>query len=127
MDRDTLTIKLRALMLDIIGVETYHIDVDEDLREKRSFDQIDEQSLIKSINREFNVNIDITSLKPLTLDNIVDSIMQEKAAKEVISPAKEKKKIQYFESSSLQVIEDFLFDRLMKETPNPGPVGRVMQ
>jgi hypothetical protein len=83
MDRDTLMIKLRALMLDIIGVETYHIDVDEDLREKRSFDQEDEKILKESINKKFNVNIDIASLYPLTLDNIVDSIMQEQSAKEV--------------------------------------------
>ena len=91
MDRDVLIIKLRTLLLDIIGAEIYHIDVDEDLREKRSFDQEDEKILKESINKKFNVNIDIASLYPLTLDNIVDSIMQEQSAKEVISPGKKKK------------------------------------
>jgi hypothetical protein len=71
MDRNNLMIKVRALMLDIIGAEIYHIDVDEDIREKKSFDQSDEQILKESINKEFNVNIDITSLKPLTLNQIV--------------------------------------------------------
>jgi hypothetical protein len=107
MDRDVLIIKLRTLLLDIIGVETYHIDVDEDLREKRSFDQIDEQSLIKSINREFNVNIDIASLYPLTLDNIVDSIMQEQSAKEVISPGKEKKNFSTLKAQAYSILKIF--------------------
>ena len=98
MDRDDVMIKLRSLLLDIIGVEIYHIDVDEDLREKESFDQNDEQNLKESIIEEFNVNIDIISLKPFTLDNIVYFIMQEKSAykfsdddyKEVKSPGKKK-------------------------------------
>jgi hypothetical protein len=77
MDRDTLMIKLRALMLDIIGMEIYHIDIDEDLREKKSFEQVEAEILKESINKEFNVNIDITSLKPLTLDKIVDYIYLE--------------------------------------------------
>ena len=77
MDRDDLMIKLRALMLDIIGVEIYHIDVDEDLREKQSFDQGSEDILKESINEELNVDMDLSKMKHLTLNKITDYIKQE--------------------------------------------------
>jgi len=95
MDRDYLLIKLRALMLDIIGVEIYYIDIDADLIAKESFDHEEKELFKKSINEEFNIDIDFLKLQPFSLEKIADFIMQEKSAKEVISPAKEKRKIQY--------------------------------
>ena len=80
MDRDDLMIKLRALMLDIIGVEIYHIDVDENLRKKQSFDQGSEDILKESINEEFNIDMDLSKMKPLTLNKIADHIKREQPA-----------------------------------------------
>ena len=80
MDKDDLMIKLRALMLDIIGVEIYHIDIDEDLREKKSFDQGSEDILKESINEEFNIDMNLSKMKPLTLNKIADYIKQEQPA-----------------------------------------------
>lgn len=80
MDRDDLMIKLRALMLDIIGVEIYHIDIDEDLRKKQSFDQGSEGILKESINEELNIDMDLSKMKPLTLNKITDHIKQEQTA-----------------------------------------------
>jgi len=79
MDKDDLMIKLRALLLDIIGVEIYYIDVEADLRAKQSYDQGSEELLIDSLLKEFNVDIDLTTMKPLTLEKIADFIIQEKS------------------------------------------------
>lgn len=79
MDRDDLMIKLRALLLDIIGVEIYYIDTDADLRAKQSFDRGSEEIIKDSLNEDFNVDIDLSTMKPLTLEKIADFIMQEKS------------------------------------------------
>ena len=78
MDRDDLMIKLRALMLDIIGVEIYNIDLDEDLRKKQSFDQGSEEIFKECIDEEFNIDMDLSQLNPLTFVNIADYMIQEK-------------------------------------------------
>lgn len=78
MDRDDLMIKLRALLLDIMGVEIYYIDNDTDLRAKQSFDQGSEELLLDALTKDFNVDIDLSTMKPLTLEKIADFIMQEK-------------------------------------------------
>jgi hypothetical protein len=77
MVRDDLIIKLRALMLDIIGVEIYHIDIDEDLRGKESFDKVSEELLKESITEDFNIDVDLSTMKTLTLDKIADYIKKE--------------------------------------------------
>jgi hypothetical protein len=76
MEKEYLIIKLRALMLDIIGVEIYHLDIDEDLRNKKSFDAGCEEKLEECINDDFHIDIDIKSLKPLTMDKIAAKIIK---------------------------------------------------
>ena len=67
-------------MLDIIGVQIYHIDVDEDLRKKQSFDQGSEDILKESINEELNIDMDLSKMKPLTFNKITDYLKQEETA-----------------------------------------------
>ena len=38
MDRDDLIIKLKSLLMDVIGVESYSIEFNEDLRKRNSWD-----------------------------------------------------------------------------------------
>lgn len=126
MDRDDLMIKLRALLLDIIGVEIYYIDTDADLRAKQSFDQGSEELLIDALPKEFNVDIDLSIMKPLTLEKIADFIMQEQSydlkggdsTKERSKIEREKKLLEKISLTGL------LFDRLILNETNSGPVGR---
>lgn len=98
-------IKLRALLLDIIGVEIYYIDIDADLREKQSFDQGSEELLKESINEEFNIDMDLLNLNPLSLEKIADYIMQEKSydLKGGDITRERKKKLQYWKRSAFPV------------------------
>ena len=78
MDRDDLMIKLKTLMLDIMGVEIYNIDPDEDLRKKQSFDQGSEEIFKESMDKKFNIDMDLSQPDPLTIANIADYIIKEK-------------------------------------------------
>ena len=65
-------------MLDIIGVEIYNIDLDEDLRKKQSFDQGSEEIFKEIMDKKFNIDMDLSQLNPLTFVNIADYMIQEK-------------------------------------------------
>lgn len=71
MDRDHLQIKLKSLLLDIFGLDSYEIGFDEDLRKRQSWNSNDEEKFQEYILNEFAKRIDLSKINPLTLDNIV--------------------------------------------------------
>jgi len=123
--RDYLMIRLRAILLDIIGVEIYYMDTAADLRKKESFDIGSQELFRDSIFDCFYIDIDFSKQVPLTLEKIADYIIQEiffdseggGFTKEEIE-----KKNKVFEETSFNGLLSY-FDRLISET-NSGPVGR---
>lgn len=114
--RDYLLIKLRALLLDIIGVEIYYMSTEADLRSKESFDKGSHELLKESIFDCFYIDINLSNLVPLTLEKIADCIMNE-----VFSKNKENKNL-VIDKDQLYWSFD-IYDRLIET--NSGPVGRI--
>ncbi|UCH95114.1 MAG: hypothetical protein JSV88_33365 [Candidatus Aminicenantes bacterium] len=76
MDRDHLQIKLKAILLNIIGIDSYYIEFDENLRLRQSWDTDSEKEFQELIYNEFDINVDLKGLSTLTLDNIADLIQE---------------------------------------------------
>ena len=74
MDKYDLIISLKALMLDIFGVEIYSINSDEELRNRKTFDQGSMEILKELLYEKFNLEVDLSTLESLTLEVIADRI-----------------------------------------------------
>jgi len=122
---DYLMIRLRTLLLDIIGVEIYYMPPEADLRAKESFDAGSEELLRESIFDCFFIDIDLANQVPLTLEKIADYINQEifldSKGGGFTTEEIEKKNLVLDETSFNGLLS--YFDRLISET-NSGPVGR---
>ena len=75
MDRDYLIIKLKSLLMDVIEVESYNIEFNEDLRKRNSWDIGCEKDFEKGIKEEL-IEVELSKLNPLTLDKIADAILK---------------------------------------------------
>lgn len=78
IDRDRLIFEIKSCIVNIVGRIGLEIENIDDLRDTTFWDEL-ETEFPGQLFERFNINIDITSLNPLTLDNIADYIEQEQA------------------------------------------------
>lgn len=76
MDREFLQMKLIALLMDFFGTYSFEIKFDEDLRERQSWDENTEEKYKELILNEFDINVNLTEISPLTINNIVSKLQE---------------------------------------------------
>ncbi|UCH92700.1 MAG: hypothetical protein JSV88_20720 [Candidatus Aminicenantes bacterium] len=67
-------IKIRLKLKDILGELAYFIKDNEDLRQKIYFTAENEREWEVSLNDDFNISADLSTISPLTIEKIADQI-----------------------------------------------------
>ena len=74
MVRDVILIKIRLKLKIQLGEIAYYISDTEDIRTKIYFKEENESDFEESLNDELDLNLDLSSISPLTIDKIADEI-----------------------------------------------------
>ena len=74
MERDVILIKIRLKLKVQLGDIAYYISNSEGLRNKIFFKGENERDFEESLNDELNLNLDLSTISPLTIDKIADEI-----------------------------------------------------
>jgi hypothetical protein len=74
MLREEILIKIRLkLKIQLVDI-AYYISDTEDLRNRIYFKEENESDFEESLNDELNLNLDLSSISPLTIDKIAEEI-----------------------------------------------------
>jgi hypothetical protein len=78
MDRDEILIVIRLKLKIQLGDIAYYIRDTEDIRKKVYFKEENEVDFQESLNEEFNLNLNLNTIFPLTIKKIADEIENKK-------------------------------------------------